>query len=224
MEAAAGPNRDTALAGRVRAPPKAIGAGEDPFELHYIGELEAGLGFPNVAQNEGLFVDYSVQAGGEWVPIARSEGYVGQTQSAYADAEGIHVFNHPLDFHFVAASLEGWPRLSLQVLRLDPAGCVETVSYGSTALPVTPGHVELACCTWTPVGPSLLGEARAAHGAGGATVLAPEVQAEILGGGLPEARSQMVTKTSGTLRISLDTIFRNAAVHGILPSASRTSH
>ena len=80
--------------------------------------------------------------------------------------EGMHAFNHPLDLHYVTPSMEGWPRLHLQVLRLDAAGCVEAVAYGALALPMYPGHSELECRTWTPVGPSLLGEARVLHRVG----------------------------------------------------------
>eukprot|EP00929_Paragymnodinium_shiwhaense_P081179 TRINITY_DN42419_c0_g2_i4.p2 TRINITY_DN42419_c0_g2~~TRINITY_DN42419_c0_g2_i4.p2 ORF type:complete len:167 (-),score=26.67 TRINITY_DN42419_c0_g2_i4:34-534(-) len=153
------------------------------------------------------------------------EGFVGQTQTAYADAEGVHVFNHPLDFHFMAASLDGWPQLQLQVLKLDDAGCVEPVSYASLPLPVTPGHAELVCKTWAPVGTSLLGEARTAHGAAvGRYSHAASLAAKVLDGGLPEARAQLLTKSSGIVRISLDTVFRNAVHHGILPATKMRQH
>ena len=36
-----------------------------------------------------------------------------------------YVFNHPLDFHFIADSLAGWPKLHVQVFKLDAAGRVE---------------------------------------------------------------------------------------------------
>jgi hypothetical protein len=206
------------LAGCASLPPGA--AVEDQFELHFIGELEAGFGFPHISQSDALFVDYSVHAGQEWIE-ARREGYVGQTQSAYVDAEGIHAFNHPLDLHYVAPSMEGWPRLHLHVLRLNVAGCVESVAYGALALPMHPGHSELECRTWTPVGPSLLGEARVLHRVGGAPALHAAACAAVLEGSIPEARAQMVTKSSGTVRISLDTVFRNAGAHGILPSVFR---
>jgi hypothetical protein len=133
----------------------------------------------------------------------------------------MYAFNHPLDLHFISTSIEGWPRLHLQVLRLDMAGCVDTVAYGAVALPMHPGHTELECRTWTPVGPSVLGEACVLHRVGGAPALHEEAYANILQGNLPEQRSQMVTTTSGIVRISVDTIFRNAGAHGILPSTFR---
>lgn len=39
--------------------------------------------------DDGLFVDYSCEAGMDWLPIARKEGFVGQTQTCYADAHGV---------------------------------------------------------------------------------------------------------------------------------------
>lgn len=193
---------------------------EGQFELHFIGELEVGSKFSGVAFNEGLFVDYQVHSGEQWTPIAKPvEGYAGQTQTAYADAEGMFVFNHPLDLFYITNSLAEWPRLHLQVLRLDSAGRSETVSYGAVSLPMVPGHVDLNCRTWTPLGDSAWAEAQAAH-----TGERAELQArtEVLDGKLPKVRTQLVTKASGTVHISFDVVFRNAEEQGILlPGRSR---
>ncbi|CAE7689126.1 b9d2 [Symbiodinium pilosum] len=131
----------------------------EEFELHFIGELEFGWEFPGLSSDDGLFIDYAAEAGSDWLPIARKEGFVGQTQTTYADAEGVYVFNHPLDFHFIADSLAGWPQLHVQVFKLDAAGRVETIAYGSSALPSMPGHAELTCRTWRPLKSSIMEEA-----------------------------------------------------------------
>ncbi|CAE8611400.1 unnamed protein product [Polarella glacialis] len=191
-------------------------AEEASLEVHYIGELEVGWEFPALESNEGLFVDYSADAGSEWLPIARKEGFVGQTQTSYADAGGVYVFNHPIDFHFIADSLDRWPRLHVQVFKLDAAGRVETVSYGSVNLPSMSGHSEITCRTWRPLNMSTFDEARAAHAVGGDAGMLPAGRADILDGRVPEVRSKMVTKTSGTVCLSLDTVLRNAGKHGIL--------
>mmetsp|Transcript_73600 Transcript_73600/g.137544 ORF Transcript_73600/g.137544 Transcript_73600/m.137544 type:complete len:242 (-) Transcript_73600:21-746(-) len=188
---------------------------EDDFELFFIGELEFGLHFPDLSFKEGLFVDYSVHAGEKWLAMSGPEGYVGQTQTAYADPDGVYVFNHPINFHFVTVSIAGWPRLHLQVGRLDEAGRADTVSYGSISLPLRPGHSELSCKTWTPVSGSMINEARAVHGLGRTELLSRQ---EVLDGQNKEARVQLVTKNSGTVRISVDTIFRNAKLHGFAVS------
>lgn len=36
-----------------------------------------------------------------------------------------YVFNHPIDFHYIADSVASWPQLHLQVFKLDAAGRVE---------------------------------------------------------------------------------------------------
>ncbi|CAE7672085.1 b9d2 [Symbiodinium sp. CCMP2456] len=206
----------------------------EEFELHFIGELEFGCEFPGLSSDDGLFIDYAAEAGSDWLPIARKEGFIGQTQTTYADAEGVYVFNHPLDFHFIADSLAGWPKLHVQVFKLDAAGRVETVAYGSSMLPSLPGHTELTCRTWRPLKTSVMEEARMKSGGhkhhqvvfaqaravsgvlGSDPGSLPAPRADILNDKVPEVRSKMVTKTSGSLCISLDTILRNANKHGVL--------
>jgi len=195
-----------------QAPPP--GPGDGALELFYVGELELGEQFPGLSEDDGLFVDYEALAGEDWLPIAKQEGYVGQTQTAYPDADGVHVFSHPIDFHYISTSIAGWPQLHLQVLKLDETGRVVAVSFGSLTLPCTPGHSELVCRTWSPMSGSCLDEARATYMGGppGALLAA---RAEVLAAKLPEARTQMATRTSGKVHVSLDTIFRNAKAHGI---------
>eukprot|EP00927_Polykrikos_kofoidii_P077374 TRINITY_DN74318_c0_g1_i1.p1 TRINITY_DN74318_c0_g1~~TRINITY_DN74318_c0_g1_i1.p1 ORF type:complete len:268 (-),score=41.69 TRINITY_DN74318_c0_g1_i1:11-814(-) len=213
----------TNIASVASGDPRCSTVGEkDPLEIHFIGELETGVYFSDVGHGEGLCVDYVVRAGNDWLPMAKSEGYAGQTQTAYADVDGVHVFNHSLDFFYQATSLDGWPHLHMEVLKLDTSGCIETLAFGALALPASPGHAELNCRTWTPVGASLLGEARVAHRAGSS--LAVAIAAAVLEGGHPEARSQMATQTSGIVRVSLDTVFRNASTHGILLAGRTRGH
>lgn len=197
---------------------------DDSFEAHFIGELDVGEAFPSLSSRDGLFVDYAAHAGPGWLPISKREGFVGQTQTAYADAAGEFVFSHPLELHYFATSLEEWPRLHLQVLRLDGGGRVRTVSYGSVALPNSPGRSELVCRTWAPAGQGLLDGILAAAGSVGVGAPVPQLAArtEVLAGRLPEERAQMVTRTSGTVRVQLDTIFRNASAHRLLVQQPRT--
>lgn len=36
-----------------------------------------------------------------------------------------YVFNHPIDFHFIADSVANWPKLHLQIFKLDACGRIE---------------------------------------------------------------------------------------------------
>ena len=184
------------------------------FEGQSSGELEVGGPFPDIAASERLAVDYAVVAGSGWVPMCSGEGYSGQTQAAAADGEGRHIFNHPLDLHFFTASIAGWPRLHVQVLKLDRNGRMQTVSYGSVALPLAPGYQELHCGTWAPVSTTLRGRMSAACGFGSAHINVP--RSALLDGRLPEVRSEMITRTSGAICLTMDTVLRNAHIHGIL--------
>lgn len=47
-----------------------------------------------LSTDDGLFVDYAADAGADWLPIARKEGFVGQTQTCYADAQGVFLRQH----------------------------------------------------------------------------------------------------------------------------------
>ena len=51
-----------------------------------------------------------------------------------------YVFNHPIDFHFIADSVANWPKLHLQILKLDACGRIEP----------------LDCKVWNPHNPWLL--------------------------------------------------------------------
>mmetsp|Transcript_61122 Transcript_61122/g.142352 ORF Transcript_61122/g.142352 Transcript_61122/m.142352 type:complete len:230 (+) Transcript_61122:117-806(+) len=186
-----------------------------PLEVHFVGELELGAAFPGVNGDEGLFVEYEVRAGEGWLPIAKAaEGYAGQTQTSYSDEEGTFVFNHPLDIFYITTALSEWPRLHVQVFKLDGAGRVDSVSYGAVSLPLSAGHTELSCRTWALCGGTSLSETWATHMGGHAALSAS--RAEILGGKLAEERAQLTTKTSGRLSVPLDAVWRNPGAQGIL--------
>jgi B9 domain-containing protein 2 len=62
-----------------------------------------------------------------------------QTQYASSD-DGIQVWNHPIDVHFASASIQGWPRMVVQVWELDEFGRSILSGYGFVHLPTNPGE------------------------------------------------------------------------------------
>ena len=50
-----------------------------------------GVCATGLSSDDGLFIDYAAEAGSDWLPIARKEGFVGQTQTAYADPDGVQL-------------------------------------------------------------------------------------------------------------------------------------
>ena len=45
--------------------------------------------------------------------------------------------------------------MQLRVWRLDPYGKIDIIAYGIFFLPNTPGHHEINCAMWRPVGSSI---------------------------------------------------------------------
>mmetsp|Transcript_13823 Transcript_13823/g.19113 ORF Transcript_13823/g.19113 Transcript_13823/m.19113 type:complete len:179 (+) Transcript_13823:106-642(+) len=62
------------------------------------------------------------------------------------------IWNHPIDIHFSTTLIEGWPKLILEVWRLDLYDRHEIAGYGCLALPAAPGRHELAAAVWRPLG------------------------------------------------------------------------
>lgn len=61
-----------------------------------------------------------------------------QTQYASSD-DGVQVWNHPIDVHFASASIQGWPRMVMQVWELDEYGRSILAGYGFAHMPTNPG-------------------------------------------------------------------------------------
>jgi B9 domain-containing protein 2 len=120
-------------------------------EVHFLGSIVGGQGF-----DSGVSVRWSIVGGRGW---KRLEGQSsGQSQFGYPErrAGGVMecVWAHPIDVHFSARTLQGWPRILVHVWALDEHGCCSLVAYGQCAVPAAPGRHLLECRTWRPTGTS----------------------------------------------------------------------
>lgn len=118
--------RGAATASRPAAPPP---------EVHILGEIGGGTGF-----GDGVSVccKWSVEAGDHWEWLAGQRS--GQTHTSEPeDGSAFVPWSHPLDVHYVAGSLHGWPRLHVQVFSLDAYGRLELQGYGFGAIPAATG-------------------------------------------------------------------------------------
>jgi hypothetical protein len=95
-------------------------------------------------------VEASLLYGEEWKMLSKNAHSL-QTHTAYADDEGFYVFAHPFDLHFVAESVQGWPKLQFKVWRLDQYGKLDTIAYGVCSLPNETGSFDLEVPTWRPM-------------------------------------------------------------------------
>jgi B9 domain-containing protein 2 len=76
--------------------------------------------------------------GKAWSLLAGDEA--SQTQYSEASDDGVQIWNHPIDVHFATASMQGWPRIIMQLCELDEYGRSILSGYGFTHLPTNPGE------------------------------------------------------------------------------------
>lgn len=164
-------------------------------EVHVIGELNGGSGFPS----QRLFCKWGISYGGAWKVIAGLQD--GQTQ---VDLPGIGEFahwSHPIDLHLATKGIQGWPKLYFQVWHHDRFGRDELYSYGFCHVPTSPGFHSISCPTWRP------------HG-----TVCEEIGRFFLGGG-PQLRAldsvhsgadrfRLQTTTMGLVHLELNVILR----------------
>lgn len=188
-------------------------------EFNVIGEVESGTDF-----GSGVCCKWEIEYGSCWEHVSgRLEG---QTHIDYPSDGLSVVWSHPLDVHFVAKGMHGWPRLIVQVWRLDSDGHLEVVGYGFSHLPSIPGKHDLSLhlhlvstgvgphkiniATWRPVG-----------------TLKEEISAQFLGG-TPRLRDigflfekawsdrcRLLTTASGTVNVTVDVVLKNFHLFGV---------
>ncbi|KIH66201.1 B9 protein [Ancylostoma duodenale] len=106
----------------------------DMAEVYISGQIESADGFGD----NRVCCRWSLLTGGGWRVV---EGAVeGQTQTDLPSAFEEAYFAHPIDLHLATKTIQGWPRIQLQVWHHDVYGRQELVGYGSLFLPSTPGE------------------------------------------------------------------------------------
>jgi len=176
---------------------------ENEPELHIIGEIDGGVDF-----GKGVCCRWKIDHGAMWEHLG---GFLeGQTQVDYPLDGDNAVWSHPIDLHFVSKGLQGWPRILMQVWKMDENGRLSLQGYGFTHIPNCAGYFELDVATWRPVG-----------------TLKEEIAAKFLGT-TPQLRDidvlfkkawgdrcRLSTVSSGTIRLNLDVVLRNFADHNV---------
>ncbi|WKY08057.1 hypothetical protein Q1695_007507 [Nippostrongylus brasiliensis] len=164
-------------------------------EVYISGQIESADGFGD----NRVCCRWTLQTGGGWRVV---EGAVeGQTQTDLPSVYEEAYFAHPIDLHLATKTIQGWPRIQLQVWHHDVYGRQELTGYGSLFIPSAPGEHELTCHIWRPKG-----SAR------------EEVMQRFIGGGLQDAteRLRISTVAMGRVRLRLSIITRHFEQFGIL--------
>ena len=171
-------------------------------EVHIIGQLVGASEFPS----QSLYCKWGIHAGGAWKLIAGVKG--GQTQVDIPDDDQFAFWSHPIDIHYAAKGLQGWPRLHLQVWHHDEYGRNELYGYGFIHIPTSPGEHFLDCVTWKPKG-TFQEEVMQYFVGGSAQLRNPDL---VYSGA---DRYKLHTKAMGKVHLRLNVILRHFDKYGI---------
>ncbi|KAF1759629.1 hypothetical protein GCK72_016096 [Caenorhabditis remanei] len=172
-------------------------------EVFVSGIIASAKGFGD----NRLSIRYQLSLGGGW-RVVQGEAE-GQTQTDCPSVFEHAYFGHPLDLHLATSSIQGWPRLLLQVWHHDDYGRQEIAGYGTLLLPTSPGKHVLTSGCWRPKGS-----------------WREEMMHKLVGGGLqltslsaledPSIREKIVSVSAGTVRFELNVVTKNFQRYGIL--------
>ena len=146
-------------------------------------------------QNTFVNSQWGVEAGSMWDVVEGEAG--GQTHCCYPpEGEPSVVWSHPVDVHYAAKSLVGWPKMWFQVWHMDEHGLKDLCGYGFCHVPTGPGMHEVEVCTWCPEGTPL--EKLQAFFIGGKPRLKYE---EVIHS--PGDRFRLATRAAGVIKLQL---------------------
>lgn len=101
-------------------------------EVHILGQVVGGTGFGG--GGTGYTCKWFIDSGRKWELL---EGYLGgQTQTEYPWADDdMTLWAHPIDVHFKHSSMQGWPRILVQVWSVDSYGRSDLIANGFGHIP-----------------------------------------------------------------------------------------
>ncbi|CAI4225879.1 unnamed protein product [Auanema sp. JU1783] len=172
-------------------------------ELYVCGQLEIGSGF----KSNRLSCVWSLEIGGGWRVI---EGHAnGQSQTDIPSLFESAFFSHPIDLHLATKTIQGWPKLNLQVWHYDEYNRQELYGYGSIFVPSAPGAHTLTCPIWRPKG-STRDELMQNFVGGGLQLTSLDILSD------PADRPKISCLSMGEVQITLYVISRHFDRFGIL--------
>ena len=208
-------------------------------ELHVLGEVCGGVGLDGLEEDmfglsgllsllgmvvrggeEGGFcVRWSFEFGDGWSLL---EGeYVGQSQTCLWQMDGGSlggkcdvVWNAPLDIHLSGRSLEGWPRLVLEVWKVDGCDVGRLVGFGLCQVPCGVGAHSMEVPLWRPAG-DLWTEREGFFLKGVEDRLESMGEGSWLVGSSLEERSRLQTVDSGKVTVRLHVLTRFMEMQGV---------
>ena len=112
-------------------------------EVHFLGELQS---VSVLGESAPISVRWTMASGPSWRHVQGFQS--GQTHACMPNGSSkVALLSHPLDVHYAATGLAGWPRLSLTVVSKDGS---RLCGYGVVNVPCSPGVHELDVALWLP--------------------------------------------------------------------------
>ncbi|XP_030240150.1 B9 domain-containing protein 2 [Drosophila navojoa] len=172
-------------------------------EVHIIGQLLKAVEF----EEPHLYCKWSLQSGNTWRLV---QGEVqGQTHVSSHRLQNSSDFAQPIDIHLSTASLQGWPRLLVEVYAVNVLQQCWPVGYGFAHLPARPGPHRLEINTWR-IAPSTWWQCVKEKFGGGSPALH---KSDLLYSGVE--RYKLQTRSSGKIIVELNLIFRRFEEYGV---------
>ncbi|XP_018802683.1 PREDICTED: B9 domain-containing protein 2 [Bactrocera latifrons] len=172
-------------------------------EVHVIGQILKAVDFAE----PHLYCKWSLQSGSAWRLV---QGEVaGQTLVSSNRLEQSSDFAHPLDIHLATASIQGWPKLHVEVYAVNVLQKSWPVGYGFLHIPSRPGVHRLELLTWKVAPLTWWDSVREKFGGGGVGLS----KADLIYTGVE--RYKLQTRSSGKIIIDLNLVFRNFAKFGV---------
>jgi hypothetical protein len=166
--------------------------------LHIIGKICGGVNF----DAPKIFLRYSVKIGDNFTLLkGKSDG---ETFLSCRHGDFIPL-EHPIDLHYIAKAIRGWPKMLIEVWQEDNDGRNTIAGYGLLTFPVASGEFKLDINCWRPKGgfvEKLLGTY-------------PELQYKDIMM-CSKSRYGLQTESTGTIKLEVSMILKDFQYHGVV--------
>lgn len=133
----------------------------------------------------------------------------GQTATDRSRFDNKSVFAHPIDVHFATRGIQGWPKLTVELLSVNSLKQFYPVGFGFTYVPAKPGFHKLKIATWRIAPLTALDSIKEKFFSGGFTIVKKDL---ILSG---TERYKISTISSGVVEVELSLVFKHFRKYNI---------
>lgn len=172
-------------------------------ELYLIGQILDAQDF----EEPNLFCKWSIQTGPHWKLIEGNPE--GETSIDRNRFENKSIFSSPIDVHFALRSIQGWPKLHVEIYSVTPFDRYYPVGFGFAHIPIRPGQHCIEVPTWKIAPNTFLDTVQQKFHAGGLSV----AKSDLIYSGIE--RYKLRTLSSGVVRADFMLIFKDFDKFGV---------